>query len=244
MPLSVKPLSDKPCASHSTPCRSILLLTGLLLSLGSGVLTAQQSELAGEKVVHLLDEPRHRTVRAEGGLFLLDVQINPGDISFSHVHDQAILLTYISAGSGPRGGEVSSIPEYASEPYTHKVGNDGPGLLRIIALVNDTEGKLSVNADAPSGIEQDADILNPWFRSWHISLPAGAATELQTHYNPTVIVQGSEGRLHVSREDGLTRELAAPGEWAWRDAGSAFRIHNVGDSEVSLAINEGRQPDG
>lgn len=237
------PASAQPSTSHPFTRRTALLLSGLMLSLGGGALLAQQSEFPGEKIVHLLDEPRHRTVRAESGLFLLDVQVNPGDVSFPHIHDQAILLTYISAGSGPRSGEVSSIPEYASEPLTHKVSNDGPGLLRIIALVNDTEGNQSADADTPSGIDQDADILNPWFRAWHISLAPGAATELQTHDNPTVIVQGSEGRLHVSREDGLTRELAAPGEWAWRDAGSAFRIHNVGDSEVSLAINEGRQPE-
>ena len=68
---------------------------------------------AEEKVVHLLEEPRHRTVHREGDLYLLDVQVNPGDTSFQHIHDQAILLTTIHTGRGPANGPVRSIPEYA-----------------------------------------------------------------------------------------------------------------------------------
>ena len=45
------------------------------------------------RVVHLLDEPRHRTVFQDGSLYLLDVQLNPGDESLEHLHDQAILLS-------------------------------------------------------------------------------------------------------------------------------------------------------
>jgi hypothetical protein len=45
-------------------------------------------------------------VRQHGQLYLLDVRIKPGDESFPHTHDQAILLTYISLAGGPQNGRV------------------------------------------------------------------------------------------------------------------------------------------
>ena len=88
---------------------------------------AQNDNTVKEKVVHLLEEPRHRTVHREGNLYLLDVQVNPGDTSLQHVHDQAILLTTIHTSRGPSNGLVRSISEYAFEPFTHNVSNEGGG---------------------------------------------------------------------------------------------------------------------
>ena len=201
---------------------------------------AQRVDYSDEKVVHLLQEPRHRTVHNEGNLYLLDVQVNPGDESFAHVHDQAILLTTIRTGNGPSNGPVRAIPEYATEPLTHKVSNDGPGLLRIIAFVNGGAGLMN-NSDAPSGMTADPDIENPWFRSYRLELGPGEQTEMQTHNNHTVIIQGSDGLVHVTREDGMTRELDAAGKWEWRTPGSTFLVRNMGNSSVIVAINEGRE---
>ena len=195
---------------------------------------------AEEKVVHLLEEPRHRTVHREGDLYLLDVQVNPGDTSFQHIHDQAILLTTIHTGRGPANGPVRSIPEYAYEPLVHNVSNDGPGLLRIIALVNGGDG-VKDGSDTPEGMRSDPDIENPWFRSYRLELGPGEQTELQNHNNHTVVVQGSAGIIHITREDGLTRELDSAGNWEWREPGSPFIVKNMGDSPVIVAINEGRQ---
>jgi len=201
---------------------------------------AQQADFSNEKIVHLLEEPRHRTVHKEGNLYLLDVQVNPGDISYAHLHDQPILLTSISSGSGPSNGNVRAIPEYYNEPLIHKVSNDGPGLLRIIAFVNDGDG-LNNNNDAPSGVNREPTVFNPWFRSYRIELGPGEQTELQTHNNHTVVVQGSSGVVHVTREDGLARELDSAGDWEWRKPGSPFLVKNMGTSRVVVAINEGRE---
>jgi len=201
---------------------------------------AQQTDFSDEKVVHLLEEPRHRTVHNEGNLYLLDVQVNPGDISFAHVHDQPILLTTIRTGGGPSTAAVRAIPEYYSEPLTHKVSNDGPGLLRIIAFVNGGDG-VEGDGDAPSGMNADPGVYNPWFRSYEIELGPGEQTAMQSHENHTVVVQRTEGTVHITREDGLTRELDAAGEWEWRQPGSAFMVRNMGNSSVLVAINEGRE---
>tara|TARA_B100000686_G_scaffold317999_1_gene367257 strand:- start:39 stop:743 length:705 start_codon:yes stop_codon:yes gene_type:complete len=224
----------------NTKTRSVLKsAVWLLITLCSGV-TAQQTDFSDEKIVHLLEEPRHRTVHNEGNLFLLDVQVNPGDISFAHVHDQPILLTSISSGSGPSNGTVRAIPEYYDKPLTHKVSNNGPGLLRIIAFVNGGDG-VTGTSDAPSGIKTTPDIENRWFRSYRLELGPGEQTNLQTHNNHTVVVQGSAGLVHITREDGLTRELDSAGDWEWRKPGSSFLVKNMGSSTVVVAINEARE---
>ena len=223
---------------------ALLMMVGTTLSNSDRLLwsevAAQQTDFSDEKVVHLLDEPRHRTVHNEGDLYLLDVQVNPGDVSFAHIHDQAILLTTIRTGNGPANGPVRSIPEYATEPLTHKVSNDGPGLLRIIAFVNGGSG-VSDDGDAPSGMTTDPDVENPWFRAYRLELGPGEQTNVQSHDNHTVVVQASAGLVHVTRNDGLTRELNAAGEWAWRMPGSSFLVRNMGNSPVVVAINEGRE---
>ena len=220
--------------------RLLLGTTLAMVMLGWFSAQAQQEEFPGERIVHLFDEPRHRPVRQEGQLYLLDVRIKPGDLSFPHTHDQAILLTYISLAGGPQNGRVAVNTDYASEALTHKVGNDGPGLFHIIALVHDGNGVLISNNDAPTGMGMAPEIENNWFRSYRYELAPGESTNLQSHINPTFIVQGNEGIAHVSREDGITRELAHPGDWAFRAAGSSYEITNVGDTPVAIIVNEGR----
>ena len=54
-------------------------------------------------------------------------------------------------------------------------------------------------------------------------------------------MQRSQGVVHVTREDGLTRELSAAGEWEWRNPGSTFLVRNMGNASVIVAINEARE---
>jgi len=201
---------------------------------------AQDNEFAGEKVLHLLEEPRHRTVHNEGGLYLLDVQVNPGDESFAHTHDQAILLTYISSGAGSREGEVRANIDYASQPFTHKVSNDGPGLLRILAFVNASDGARSAD-DRPDGFAGEPQLENQWFRSYRIELEPGASTPMQKHQHSGFVAQATEGVVHVTREDGITSELDAPGDWIWRETDVEYTVKNAGTSPVAIVINEARQ---
>ena len=50
-----------------------------------------------------------------------------------------------------------------------------------------------------------------------------------------------EGSVQVNSEDGLARELAYAGEWAWREQDSTYQIANVGDLAVAMIVNEGRR---
>jgi hypothetical protein len=202
---------------------------------------AQQDQFPGEKIVHLLQEPRHRTVNEQDGLYVLDVQVNPGDESLPHTHDQAILVTMISRGNGLSDSPVSSNTDYATTPVTHKISNDGPGLLRIIAFVNGGLAVSGTNQDRPTGMAGEPQLENPWFRSYTVELDAGEQTSIQTHINPSVIIQRTEGLVHVTREDGVVAELDAPADWAWRNANSSYIVRNMGQVAVAVTINEGRQ---
>jgi len=96
--------------------------------------------LGGERVVNLIDEHRHRPVHTDADLYLLDVQLNPGDESLPHIHDAAIMYTFISSAEGPLGGRVDSNTDYVKENYTHThtrsttMGLIKPGYLRSLIL--------------------------------------------------------------------------------------------------------------
>lgn len=225
--------------------RSSMMLLALLVTVFASVnpivTSAQESEFSGKRVVPILQEPRHRTVHVDGDIYLLDVQINPGDMTLPHTHNAAILYTFISNGEGPLFGRVSGSTDYIKENVTHEVANEGPGLFRIIALTNYGEGVADVATGKAQGIAVEPDVENPWFRSYRIRLEPGAETAIQTLSNPNVVVQVSEGKVHVTRSDGITKELLAMGEWAWRDGASPYKIINQGSEAVELVVNEARR---
>lgn len=193
------------------------------------------------RIVPILQEPRHRTVHRDGDIYVLDIQINPGDMTLQHTHDAAILYNFISSGRGPSGGRVSSNAEYVTKNFTHQVENEGPGLFRIIALTNYGPPMADSKADRPSGLSGEPEVENPWLRAYSITLEPGKSTDVPSHSNPNLIVQVSEGLVHVTREDGITSELTSMGGWAWRNAGSPYQIRNIGKLPVKLVINEARR---
>ncbi len=203
--------------------------------------SALAQDFRGQRIVQILQEPRHRTVHQDGDIYLLDVQINPGDRTLPHTHDAAILYTFISNGEGPLYGRVSGNTDYVEQNFTHAVSNAGPNLFRIIALTNYGTGIPGAGNDAPDGMMTQPQVENDWFRSYRITLAPGESTPLQTHNNPSVVIQVTPGLVHVSREDGLTAELAAMAEWAWREEGASYTITNRGDAEVEVVVNEARR---
>ena len=219
----------------------------LLLALAAGAVPGAPSALAqtpeefGSRIVNIRQEPRHRTVHRDGDIYLIDVQINPGDTTLAHTHDAAIMYTFISNGGGPQEGRVSSNTDYVAENLTHVVSNAGPNLFRIIALTNYGPPLPNLTRDRPRGMPAEPTLENEWFRSYRLELAPGATTPEQEHQNPTAVVQVTDGKVHVSRPDGITAELDQVGGWAWRDPGSPFTIRNVGTAPVTVVVNEGRR---
>ena len=223
--------------------RSILFLAGAVAASGSWaapVLAQAPEEFTG-RIVNIRQEPRHRTVHRDGEIYLIDVQINPGDTTLAHTHDGAIMYTFISNGGGTQDGRVSSNTDYVEENVTHQVSNAGPNLFRIIALTNYGPPVAELAQGRPTGMPAEPTLENEWFRSYRIELAPGETTAEQEHVNPTVVVQVSDGKVHVSRSDGITAELDAQGDWAWRDPGNPFTIRNAGNTPVTVVVNEGRR---
>ena len=221
--------------------RWLVTLAALLPILSScGRSQTEDSSSLESETVHLLDEPRHRTFYHEGDLYLLDVQLNPGDESLEHIHDQAILLTRLSSSSGPLKGEVSSITEYASSPFTHSIRNQGDYLLRILALVNSSLGSVQQD-DLPTGLNVLPQLEDQCFRSYRLELEPEESTPTIRHQNSGFITQVSPGIIHIEREDGITEELRRSGDWEWQRGEIAYRLTNVGNDPVSVVINEARK---
>jgi quercetin dioxygenase-like cupin family protein len=228
--------------------RATVALAALIISTSAA---AQESSAATQppknavgdpdRIVKILQEPRHRQVHRDGDIYVLDIQINPGDMTLQHTHDAPILYNFISSGTGPSGGRVSSNTDYVAKNFTHQVSNEGPGLFRIIALTNYGPPIADLKSDRPTGMSGEPEIENPWLRVYAITLAPGQSTELQTHHNPSTVVQVTEGLVHVTREDGITSELTSMGSWAWRNARSTYEVRNVGTAPVKIVINEARR---
>lgn len=208
---------------------------------GSAAEPAQKPAGDPNRIVKILQEPRHRQVQRDGDIYVLDIQINPGDMTLQHTHDAAILYTFISSGNGPSGGRLNSNTDYVAKNFTHQVSNEGPGLFRIIALTNYGPPINDLKSDRPSGMNADPEVENPWLRAYSVTLQPGKSTDLQVHQNPSLVVQTGEGLLHVTREDGITTELASMGSWAWRSAKSKYEVRNVGATPVKITISEARR---
>lgn len=225
---------------------SSALLSLIMLAVAAPLsvsLQAQEAPAIGDpnRVVNILQEPRHRLMHQDGDIRVLDVQINPGDMTLQHTHDAAIMYTFISSGTGPSGGRLSSNTDYVTENFTHQVSNEGPGLFRIIALTNYGPPMAELTTDRPTGLTGEPEIENLWFRAYRVTLQPGESTAMQMHHNPSMVVQVGEGKTHVTREDGITAELDKMGSWAWRNAHSTYQVRNVGTTPVEVVINEARR---
>ncbi len=230
-------------AVGSSVFSGLLFLSLTSVASFSAMNTVQAAEMhsAEDQVVNILQEPRHRIVHHDGDIWVLDIQINPGDTTKQHTHNAAIMYTFISSGTGSSGGRVTSNTDYVAENYTHRATNEGPGLFRIIAMTNYGAPAAELTADRPSGLSGSPDLENPWFRSYRITLAPGQATPVQRHDNPSIVVQVTEGTLQVSREDGITAELTGMGSWTWRDANSGYQITNKSSAPVEFVVNEARR---
>lgn len=227
---------------------SYLLMVGVAQLFGMNAASAQLTEGDPEdfmglmdpvRVVHILDEPRHRTVYRQEDIRLLDIQINPGDTTLPHTHDNPILYTFISSGEGELGGRLSSTTRYVDEPYTHRVTNEGPGLFRIVALASFAEPAESGTEDWPVGLPREAELENDWFRAWRMTLQPGERSAEIYHINPAFVVQVStEGVVNLERSDGVTTELLSAGDWS--APSQHYVLYNPSDNPVALVIKEAR----
>jgi quercetin dioxygenase-like cupin family protein len=212
------------------------------IALATSVVALDTSAAEAQRTVIVYEEPRHRVVVDEGDVKLLDIQIQPGDTTLNHTHNSPILYTFISSGTGPSNGRVTSNTDYLKEPFTHAVSNDGPQLFRIIAMAAYGPGDATAGAALPDGVAVEPQLENPWFRSYRLELAPGQTTSVHRHRYDVAVVQVTDGSVQVTKENGFGAELNAMGSWTWREAESPYTIKNVGAAPVSVVVNEARRP--
>ncbi|MFP3948124.1 MAG: cupin domain-containing protein [Gemmatimonadota bacterium] len=221
----------------------LLLIAGWLVS--APLLVAQEGDDEGvppdERVVIVYEEPRHRLVVDGGEYKVLDVQILPGDTTLWHRHDSPILYTFINTGDGSVDGRTSANLDYLEEPLVHEVTNDGDERFRIIAMASYLPARSDDGPPAPRGIDEEPQLLNPWFRSYRLNLEPGETTDVHQHENPAIIIQVTDGEAEVVRDNGFGDKLYAQGEFSFQDPGGTYRVHNAGDQPVGVVVSEVRK---
>jgi hypothetical protein len=207
-----------------------------------------------DKVVPVYQEPRHHVVFETPGTRILDIQIQPGDTTLFHTHNDPILYVNMATSqtrsqtlgrewSGgeaaasrtpapqpaapPRPGRMNSVTSYVQQPLTHRVNNVGQSLFRLIGITNASAG--DERAEPSADFAAKAEVDNRWFRGYRWSLTATVSAD-HRHANPVAIVLVT-GRATTAGP--AKAALDKPGAFAWIDANVAHAIQAVGgDAEV------------
>src|SRR5262245_19091874 len=117
----------------------------------------------------------------------------------------------------------TSTTTYYDQPLTHRITNAGDRLYRFMVVTNAAAGDRSA---ADHGFQGQAELTNPWFRAYRLTLAPGQSTSPHNHSTESVIVQVSDGLGQAVGP--MTWELGEQGRWAWFDSGVAHEIKNTG----------------
>jgi len=239
-------------------CRSALsLLLASSLAVAQSNEAADARADVDSPIVPVHHEPHHRQVFQYGPTRILDLQVPPGDVSWFHTHEWPVLYMTLGqsairnqtpgsdwsggnrpAGAAPRPARpersaprATSFTGYIDRPSTHRIQNVGDGLFRAMVVVNETHGNDATTV-AQAGFAGEPELANAWFRSYRVTLAAGAATPVHEHHTPVVIFQATDGK---GMADGpMDFEFNEPGQWAFYDAGVTHTIENLGGGPLEL----------
>lgn len=130
-----------------------------------------------------------------------------------------------------RTPRATSTTSYVGRPVTHRIENRGEGLFSAMVVVNETMGDDTASV-ADAGFDSEPELTNPWFRSYRVTLGAGAKTDAHEHTTPVVIFQAIAGKAVANGP--MNFEFNRPGQWAFYDAGVGHTIENRGDASIEL----------
>jgi len=207
---------------------------------------------AGDAVpVH--EEPLHHLVLERYEARILDVRIPAETGSDWHVHANDIFYAVLDGSdiwAEPRDGErievhwksghLSDKVGAYETPQTHRVGNNGSGEFRLIALESLNEAN-----DHPLERGRVAQLGAPAvedsrFRAHRVELAPGEIVDSHGHEYPLLILQMSGGKIELREGDAKKGRALGRGIWVWREAGEKHGYTNTGDTPVTLAEIEVR----
>jgi hypothetical protein len=125
---------------------------------------------------------------------------------------------------------VTSTIAYVEKPVTHRVGNVGNGLFRVIAIGNLGKGTEN-EAEDLLRLGTEPEISDKYYRAYRVSLAAGQSTPPHEHVWPVVVVQQTAGRLAI--DGSVKAETSAEGAFAVHEGGT-HQVTNSGTTMVEF----------
>lgn len=186
-------------------------------------------------------EPHHHVVLTTAALRILDININPGDMTLFHAHAHDMATVCIS-GSASRGEAFDAedfgrtgppcqpgragVAEYTDKPATHRLQNAGDRLFRLIAVENlRPVASMATDQAPPVGkVVQDKRA----FRITELRLDPGQSTAMHAHARSTVVVVADGRAVDVRAANRDGQRLEGPGRWTVIDEGASHALTNSG----------------
>lgn len=166
-------------------------------------------------------------------MWVLNVQIQPGDTTLLHTHSTPISYVTIGISSTdqrsvdgswkgtvsrdpPPGriGSVRGVTSYREQPVTHQVTNVGQTIFRLIANASRSRGisrPAANKAGPPARPGETQSQPNTWFAYSRVVLTPGGKLDWRVEEAPVAVVIIHDGRLELTRPDGWTTSLEAAG---------------------------------
>ena len=153
------------------------------------ILVFANSWAAGDPIVPVYEEPRHRVLWGNSYMHILDLRIPPGDTTFFHTHDSPIFFITLQNSSirtqqlgeewqvWPQrnldAGAVVLNETYLNEPVTHRVNNIGPKTLRAVLVLNERGTNRNPQVNVRESLPGIPEIDGTWFSQSRIILKSG-----------------------------------------------------------------------
>jgi len=208
-----------------------------LAAIGVWCVAFAAAPTAGAQVpVHL--EPRHPVAFENSALRVLNVNIEGGDTTLEHLHENDIAIVCIGGceiRTCPLGGEwgdwLSRLPGQvglnanAGQPSTHR-HQAGHHRYHVISVENLRRGGWSQNAPESGPATTLVDEARA-FQIYDVRVGAGATASGRAHRQPVVAVLIS-GEVAVDTSGDAKKVLKSAGDWMFIPAGDVPRMVNPG----------------
>lgn len=193
--------------------------------------------LAGQEIVPVEREPRHRVVFENRFVRVIDAALPPGDTTLFHTHSKDNVPVAINSGRmrvQNLGAEASETDVqagqvwFAKAAYTHQIHNSTKTALRFIdAEILSTGNTL----DAPPLAETEhfkLKLENDQVRIYQVSLEPGQSTGMHTHSLPRLSVAIRPATVRATSGEGPIETLqVAPADFSWHPQGP-HSVQNIG----------------
>jgi quercetin dioxygenase-like cupin family protein len=185
-------------------------------------------------------DPEHKTVFRNDYLLVLHVNLPPGGSTGMHTHSRDAMAVRLSEaqikvkepGKDPKGpnamhpGDVSA-NDYAKQPYTHQVINDGKTNFSVydIEILKRPDGP-ETKPIAPVAAE------NASMRAYRWELAPGQSSAQHTHERPYLVVATMPMDLQMTGSDGQSNSHAVKaGDLHWVDQTVTHSLTNKGNEK-------------